>query len=108
MLPAGVLREVVVIEQPVEVRNAVGESVQEWCEFCRRRAGSEAVGSYEAQRMAQVGGSATHVERMRNCPGISGAMRIRWVSRENRLLYISSIVERGRLEEHELTCEERA
>jgi SPP1 family predicted phage head-tail adaptor len=108
MLPAGVLREVVIIERPVEVRNAVGESVQEWTEHARCRAGVEEVGYYESQRMNQVGGSVSHVVRIRFCPGISGAMRVRWVSRDNRMLYISGVVERGRREEHELTCEERA
>jgi hypothetical protein len=35
-------------------------------------------------------------------------MRIRWTSRGDRLLYISSVVERGFREEHELSCEEQA
>jgi hypothetical protein len=35
-------------------------------------------------------------------------MRIRWDSRDGKILYVSSAVERGRREEHELTCEEQA
>jgi hypothetical protein len=34
-------------------------------------------------------------------------MRLRWQSREDRILYISGIVERGHRQEHELQCEER-
>jgi hypothetical protein len=40
--------------------------------------------------------------------GITGKMRVRWKSRGDRYLYISSVVERGSREEHELTCEEKA
>lgn len=108
MLPAGVLRETIVIERPIEIRNELGESTQEWEEFVRRRASVEAVSYYESQRMNQIGASVSHVVRIRYCPGLVGAMRIRWVTRSNRILWISSIVERGHREEHELTCEERA
>jgi hypothetical protein len=44
---------------------------------------------------------------MRYCDGIREGCRLRWVTRENRLLYVSSVVERGRMEEHEIYAEER-
>jgi SPP1 family predicted phage head-tail adaptor len=105
---AGVLRESIVIETPVEIRNEVGEATQEWVEFARRRAGVEQIGYTELQRMNQTGGSATFTVRLRYVAGVSGNMRIRWVSRANRILYIASIVESGNRQEHEFTCEERA
>ena len=105
---AGVLRESIVIETPVEIRNEVGEATQEWVEFARRRAGVEQIGYTELQRMNQTGGSATFTVRLRYVAGVSVNMRIRWVSRANRILYIASIVESGNRQEHEFTCEERA
>jgi hypothetical protein len=35
-------------------------------------------------------------------------MRLRWISRNGRLLYISSVVEQGNREDLELTVEEQA
>lgn len=108
MVPAGILRESVVIESPVEIRNELGEATQEWVEFARRRASVEQNGYAESTRMNQVGGSASFTVRMRYLPGMSAAMRIRWVSRANRILYITSLVELDRMTEHELQAEERA
>jgi head-tail adaptor len=108
-LPSGILREVVVIEAAQQVRNELGESVQaNWREFTRRRASVEDVGYTEAQVNRQTGGSVSHVVRMRFVPGLVGGMRLRWESRGNRLLYVSSVVERGHREEHEVYAEERA
>jgi hypothetical protein len=47
-------------------------------------------------------------DRCRYVPDITGKMRIRWASRSNRILYIASVVERNSMEEHELTCDEKA
>lgn len=107
MLPAGILREKVVIENAAETRNEYGESVQAWQTFAIRFASIEAITYSEQQQRQQVGGSVTHTVRIRYVPGLTGNMRVRWADRDNRLLYISSVVERGVREEHELQCEER-
>ena len=107
MLPAGDLQEFVVIEYPVEVRNDLGEATQTWREFAKRWAHIEGISFAEQERRKQLVTSATHVVRMRFVNGITGTMRVRWASRGSRLLYISSVVEKGRREEHELTCEEQ-
>jgi head-tail adaptor len=108
MLPAGILREFVIIESPTEERNALGESVQTWGEFSTRWASIEAISYLEQSRRGQIGGSISHTVRMRYVPGLTGQMRLRWASRGGRLLYISSVVERGIREEHELQVEELA
>jgi len=108
MLPAGILREFVIIESPTEERNALGESVQTWDEFSTRWASIEAISYLEQSRRGQIGGSISHTVRMRYVPGLTGQMRLRWASRGGRLLYISSVVERGIREEHELQVEELA
>jgi SPP1 family predicted phage head-tail adaptor len=107
MLPAGYLREKVTIESSTETRNEFGESVQAWQEYATRYASVEPVSYFEQNRRQQVGGTVSHVVRMRYTPGLTGAMRLRWDSRGGRLLYISSVVERGFREEHELQCEEQ-
>ena len=64
---------------------------------------------YSEQEMRkQKTGSVSHTVRMRFMAGLTGKMRLRWASRSSRILYISSVVERGRREEHELACEEKA
>jgi head-tail adaptor len=107
-LPAGLLRETFAIEAPTETRNALGESVQEWNEIGRRRGSYEALSYSEQDRRGQIGGTVSATVRIRFYPGLTGQHRLRWVSRDNRLLYISSVVERGHREEHELTVEEQA
>lgn len=104
---SGPLREVVVIEEPKESRNALGEAVQTWETFATRRASIEAVGYSESIRRQQTGGELSHTVRLRFVPGLRGSMRLRWLSRSDRILWISGIVERGHREEHELACAER-
>jgi SPP1 family predicted phage head-tail adaptor len=107
-LAAGLLRESVTIQYPTELRNALGESTQTWSTLTTRRAMIEAISYTEMERRGQIGGSVSYTVRMRYVPGITGQMRIRWDSRDGKILYVSSAVERGRREEHELTCEEQA
>jgi len=104
---SGALRETVVIEAPVETQNALGESVQTWTTFAIRRASVEAVSYSESVRRQQPGGELSHMVRCRFVPGLRGSYRIRWQSRYDRILYISSVVERGNRQLHELSCEER-
>lgn len=108
MLPAGTLREVLVIEQAEEHRNELGETVQtSWREVARRRASVEQMSNAETQQLGQTSGTSSFIVRMRFCPILQGGMRLRWENRENRLLFVSSVVEKGRREEHEVYAEER-
>jgi head-tail adaptor len=86
-IAAGLLRESVTIQYPTELRNALGESTQTWSTLTTRRAMIEAISYTEMERRGQIGGSVSYTVRMR---------------------YVSSAVERGNREEHELTCEEQA
>ena len=108
MLNPGLLREVVVIEEPHETQNATGEMVIEWRPWRRVRAAIENIGYFTTIRAQQAAGEVSHLVRVHYLDGVRGGMRIRWESRNDRLLYISSVVERGNREEHELSCEERA
>lgn len=107
-IPAGQLRETVVIEKQTETRNAFGEATSSWSTHATRRASVEAISYSETQKQNRIGGSTTWVVRCHFVDGITGKMRIRWSSRGNRYLYISSVVEIGPREEHELTCDEKA
>ena len=108
MLPAGILRERVIIETPTETRNDLGESVQVWGDFAERFASIEQVAYSEIQTRGQLGGNASYRVRMRYVPGLTASMRLLWTSRGGRTLYISEVIERGIREEHELTVEEQA
>ena len=107
-IPAGLLREKFAIEEPTETRNELGESVQEWSEVGQRFGSYEAVGYTEQERRNQIGGSTSATVRIHYFPGLTGRHRLRWLTRDDRLLYISSVVERGTRDEHELTVEELA
>jgi SPP1 family predicted phage head-tail adaptor len=108
MLPAGTLRETVTIQTPVETRNSLGETTESWQTFTTRRASVQSISYSEEERRKQIGGIGAFIVNMRYVPGITGKMRIRWDSRGGRVLYISSVVEHGNLEWHELTCDEKA
>lgn len=107
-LASGVIRELYALEAATETRNEAGESVQTWAEVARLYGSYEAISFSESQRMAAIGGSTSATVRIRYRSGVTAAMRLRWVSRADRLLYISSVVERGNREELELTVEEQA
>lgn len=107
-LPSGILRELFAIESPTETRNALGESVQTWAEEGRRYGSYEAISYSEQTRRGQIGGSTSATVRIRYFDGLTGKHRLRWLSRGGRLLYISSVIERGVREEHELAVEEQA
>ena len=108
MLPAGILRERVIIEEPRENRNALGESVQTWHPVAERMASVDAISFVESNRRQQVGGDTTYTVRMRYYQPLTSAMRLRWVTRDNRILWIAGLIERGNREEHEVAAEERS
>ncbi len=108
MLPSGILTETFEIQEPISTRNAAGEGVTTW-QAVRTVYGSyEAVSYSEQARRGQIGGNLQATVRIRFVAGITGAMRLRWVSRSDRILMIAGVVERGRREELELTVEEQA
>ena len=105
---AGAYREVFAVESPTRTRNAAGGTVETWSEVCRVYGSYEATSYQEQARRGQIGGglSATVYTRYRD--DITGDMRLRWVSRNDRVLYISAVVEQGNREDLELTVEEQA
>ena len=107
-ISAGKLRELLVIETPTEARNALGETTQTWSEFARRRASVATVSYSEQSRRGQIGGSTSYQVNLRYLEGLTGSMRLIWPARGGLTLYISSVVEKGNREEHELTCEAAA
>ena len=107
-ISAGKLRELLVIETPTEARNALGETTQTWSEFARRRASVDTISYSEQSRRGQIGGSTSYQVNLRYLPGLTGSMRLVWPARGGLTLYISSVVEKGNREEHELTCEAAA
>lgn len=108
MLPAGILRELFAIEEPTEERNELGESVMTWDEVGRRLGSYDATTYAEIDRRNQIGGNVTALVRMHYFPGLTGRHRLRWISRDDRILYISAVVERDNRREHEVTVEEQA
>lgn len=107
-MQAGLMREVVVIEEPEETQNELGEMVIVWKPWRRRRAHIENIGYYESIRADQTGGSVSHTATMYYTEGLKASMRFRWESREDRILYITSIVEQGNRQGHQVSLEERA
>lgn len=105
---AGRRRERIVIESQTETRNTLGETTISWGTFAERRANVEAISYQEQERRKQIGGTGTFVVVCDYVEGITGKMRVRWASRNDRILYIASVVERGHRDEHELTCDEKA
>lgn len=108
MIPAGTLRDLFAIEEPTETRNDLGESVQEWNEIGRRLGAYEASTYSEVDQGGGVNGTVSAIVRMHFFPGLTGKHRLRWLSRDDRLLYVSAVIERNNRREHEVTVEERA
>lgn len=102
--PSGPYRETFVIERPVRTRNSAGATVETWEQV------ESVFGSYEATSYYQNEGRRTiqAIIYTRYTDAIRGDMRLRWTSRNDRLLYVSSIVEQGHREDLELTVEEVA
>jgi len=108
MIQPGDLRHVVTIETPTEVRNGMGEITQTWATFATRRASVTPVSYSEQSSRGQVGGSTSYEVNMRYLEGITATMRVVLPDRGGLVLYISSVVETGNREGHELTCEAAA
>jgi len=110
VIPAGVLRDVFVLEQrPTATRNAVGEVVAggDWQTVATVYGAYEALAYTELEQRSKVSGSIQAIVRIRYRSDVTGGMRLKWQSRGNRTLYISAVLERGNREELELTVEEQ-
>jgi SPP1 family predicted phage head-tail adaptor len=105
---AGTYREVFAVEAPTRTRNAAGGTIETWSEVCRIYGSYEATSYSEQARRGQIGGGIQATVYTRYRDDISGEMRLRWVSRNDRLLYISAVIEQGTREDLELTVEEQA
>ena len=108
VVASGRMRELFAIESPTETRNAVGELVQEWEEVGQTFGSYEALSYNEQARRGQVGGTTSATVMIRYYPGLEANWRLRWVSRDDRLLYISGVIEQGFREAMELSVEEQA
>lgn len=106
--PAGQYREVFVLERPVRSRNAAGGTVETWETVATIFGSYEATSYSEQARRGQVGGGISATVYTRYRAGLTGDMRLRWLARGDRLLYISAVVEQGNREDLELTVEEQA
>ncbi len=108
MAPAGTLTEVYILEKPIATRNAAGESVTTWQAVARIYGSYEQVSFSEQARRGQIGGSLQATVRIHYRGDVTSSMRLRWVSRNNRILMIAAMVEGPRQLELELTVEEQA
>lgn len=106
--PAGTYREVFVLEKPVRTRNAAGGSVETWQAVATIFGSYEAISYSEQARRGQIGGGISATVYTRYREGVAGDMRLRWLARGDRLLYVSAVVEQGNREDLELTVEEQA
>lgn len=106
--PAGQYREVFVLERPVRSRNAAGGTVETWETVATIFGSYEATSYSEQARRGQVGGGISATVYTRYRAGLTGDMRLRWLARGDRLLYISAVVEQGNREDLELAVEEQA
>ena len=108
VLAAGRLREFFAIQSPTETRNAVGELVQEWEEVDRVFGSYEALSYNEQARRGQVGGTTSATVMIRYYAGLQANWRLVWLSRGDRVLYVSGVIEQGEREALELSVEEAA
>lgn len=108
-LPPGILREKFALEElPADERNDVGERItSEWTEVGRFFGSYEQQAYIEQEQRGKVGGSVQALVRTHWRPGVAGGMRLRWLTRDDRLLYVSSVLERGNRQELEIQVEEQ-
>lgn len=104
----GAMRHRITVETPSDVRNSVGETSQTWAVFATRWANVQPITYSEQTRRGQIGGSTSYQVNLRYLAGLTASMRLVWPARSNMVLYISSIVEVGNKEEHELSCDSAA
>jgi head-tail adaptor len=100
-------RETFVVERSVITRDAAGGAIETWQTVATIFGDYEATSYSEQARRGQMGGGVSATVRTRWLAGVTGAMRLRWSSNGNRLLYISSVVPKLPNSDLELTVEEK-
>jgi SPP1 family predicted phage head-tail adaptor len=103
MLKAGIMDQKAEIQTPTEGVNSIGEPTFTYSAFATRWIALLPLSGAERVASLQNEGTVTHRVRMRYTSGLKPTMRV--VS-EGRTFEISSVVERGRREEHELLVTE--
>jgi head-tail adaptor len=107
MIPAGELREAVIVQIPVKTTNVYGEEIIEWQDFAKRRAkiGGRTISELSLSDAQFTSGR--YDVTFRYLQGLTAEMRLVWVSRSpQRALDIVAITEKGFKEDHELVCKE--
>lgn len=103
---AGELKRRVVIEQPREAVNSLGETTLTWSEFASAWASIEGLSVREIVQSGRQQAVISYKVRMRRVPGITTRMRLRW---NGGVLNIQSILYRGKqLEDIEVLCAEES
>lgn len=103
---AGDLKRRVVVEQPREAVNNLGETTLTWSEYVTTWAAIEGLSVREIVQSGRQQSVISYKVHMRRVPGITTRMRLRW---NGGVLNIQSIVYRGKqLEDIELLCAEEA
>jgi SPP1 family predicted phage head-tail adaptor len=103
---AGDLKRRVVIEQPREAVNALGETTLTWVVYATTWASVEGLNAREIVQSGRQQSVISYKVRMRRVPGITTRMRLRW---NGGVLNVQSVLYRGsQLEDIELLCAEEA
>jgi SPP1 family predicted phage head-tail adaptor len=102
-MDAGSLDERIIVQQPTETRNRLGESVFAWTTFATVWAKVDGVTAREALLAGQQQLSITHRVRLRYLTGLTTKMRLSW---RGRTLEIVSLLEQEGRTIHELICQE--
>jgi SPP1 family predicted phage head-tail adaptor len=103
MLRSGQMDKLATVQTPTESANAIGEPVLAWSTFATRWIAVLPLSGNEQMTAMATEGNVTHRVRMRYTSGLKPKMRL---AAEGRTFEISSVVERGRREEHELLVTE--
>jgi SPP1 family predicted phage head-tail adaptor len=106
---AGSLRETVLIEYPVEVTNAYGEAIQTWEPKLQCKASITQLSSSQLVRAGKPEDARTFRVILRWNQGVDMPIRLLWINRDYRKLYVSSVSQNEdvKFRTLELTAEER-
>lgn len=103
MIRSGELDTLATIQTPTESVNSIGETELSWSTFATRWIALMPVVGAERVASLQNTGTVSHRVRMRYTPGLKPKMRL---VAESRTFEITSVIEKGRREEHELLVTE--
>ena len=103
MLDSGTLDTQAVIQTPTTSVNGIGEPTLSWSTFATRWIGIMPLSGSERVANLVNQGTVTHRVRMRYTTGLKPNMRL---VADSRTFEITSVIEKGRREEHELLVTE--